>query len=201
MLIPLLAVALNVHGTLSGRFAALKGNAPLQFVLFGAAAFLAAGLMKIVGVLSDVQQQLVLTWFTPARTQLYLFGFGAMGMFGAIYYILPRLVGSGFASQKLIRAHFWFAAIGIIFLVVPLAAAGIIECLGLQNAKLSFMDVFKSTLPFLRVSTLGYLLLFAANALFLVNLLRLVVQFYRERAAAALAVATEDLFKKAEAKA
>ena len=63
------------------------------------------------------------------------------------------------------------------------------------------MDVFKSTLPFLRVSTMGYLFLLVANALFLVNLSRLVAQFYRERAAAALAVATEDLFKRAEAKA
>jgi cytochrome c oxidase cbb3-type subunit 1 len=110
-------------------------------------------------------------------------------------------VGTGFASPKLVRLHFWLAALGVIFLIVPLAAAGIVECLGLQNAKLSFMDVFKSTLPFLRVSTLGYLLLLVANALFLVNLSRLVAQFYRERAAAALAIATADLFKQAEAKA
>jgi cytochrome c oxidase cbb3-type subunit 1 len=201
MVVPLLAVALNVHRTLSGRFAALKENVSLRFVLFGSAAFLAAGVMKILGVLCDAPQQLVLTWFTPARTQLYVFGFIAMVMLGAIYYILPRLMGAGFTSPKLVRIHFWLAALGGIFLVVPLAAAGISECLGLQNARLSFMDVFKSTLPFLRVSTMGYLLLFVANTLFLVNLLRLAVQFYRALAAGAFAVATEDLFKQTEAKA
>jgi cytochrome c oxidase cbb3-type subunit I len=151
--------------------------------------------------LCDVHQELVLTWFSSARTQLYLLGFVAMAMSGAIYYILPRLVGAGFTAPKLVRVHFWLAVLGVIFLVVPLALAGIVLCLGLQNTKLSFMEVFKSTLPFLRVSTMGYLLLFVANALFLVNLFRLVAQFYRERAAAALAVATEDLFKRAEAKA
>jgi len=201
MAIPLLAVALNVHGTFAGRFAALKENVSLQFVLFGAATLLAAGVMKIAGVLCDAQQELVLTWFTSARTQLYLFGFSAMAMFGAIYYILPRLVGAGCASTKLARVHFWLAALGVIFLIVPLAGAGIVECFGLQNVKLSFMDVLKSTLPFLRVSTVGYLLLLVGNALFLLNLSRLVVEFYRERAAAALAIATADLFKQAEAKA
>lgn len=201
MVVPLLAVAMNVHCTLSGRFAALKENGSLPFILLGAVSFLLAGAMKIVGVLCDVQQELVLTWFTSARTQLYLFGFVAMALSGAIYYILPRLVGTGVAAPKLVRLHFWLAAGGILFLIVPLAGAGIVECLGLQNAKLSFMDIFKSTLPFLRVSTMGYLLLLVANALFLLNLSRLVVQFYRERAAAALAVATEDLFKRAEAKA
>jgi cytochrome c oxidase cbb3-type subunit 1 len=201
MLIPLLAVALNVHRTMAGRFAEFKTNVPLRFIMFGAAAFLAAGVMKILGALADTQQQLALTWFTSARNQLYIYGFFGMAMFGAVYYIVPQLVGAPFASRKAVQVHFWLAAAGVILLIVPLAAAGIIEASGLQNPKLSFMDVFHSTLMPLRVSTVGYLLLFAASAFFLINLLRLVAQFYRAQAAAALAVATEDLFKPAGAKA
>ena len=33
------------------------------------------------------------TWFGPAQTQLQLYGFFAMTMFGAIYHLLPRVVG------------------------------------------------------------------------------------------------------------
>lgn len=201
MAIPLLAVVLNVHRTIEGRFSGLKGNAPLQFVVFAAMAFFIAGAMKILGTLADTQQELVLTWFTSAQTQLYIYGFAGMAMFGAIYYIVPQLVGAPFGSRKLVQTHFWLAVAGIILLIVPLAAAGIIEAVGLMNSKLSFMDVFKSTLMPLRISTLGYVLLFAASGLFLMNLLRLFAQFYRAQAAAALAVATEDLFKPAGAKA
>jgi len=201
MTIPLLAAELNVHRTVAGRFSGLKANAALQFVVFGAAAFLVAGAMKILGTLADMQQELVLTWFTSARIQLYLYGFVGMAMFGAIYYILPQLVGAPFASRKLVKLHFWLAAAGIVLLVVPLAVAGIIEAAGLLNSKLVFLDIFKSTLMPLRFSTVGYLLLFAASALYLVNLFRLVAHFYRAQAAAALAVATEDLFKPAGAKA
>lgn len=212
MTIPLLAVLLNVHRTVAGRFSGLKANTPLRFVIFAAVAFFVAGAMKILGTLADAgvmktlftladtHQELVLTWFTSARIQLYIYGFAGMAMFGAIYYILPQLMGAPFGSRKLILFHFWLAAAGIVLLVVPLAAAGIIEAVGL-NSKLSFMDVFKSTLMPLRVSTGGYLLLFAASALFLINLFRLVAAFYRAQAAAALAVATEDLFKPAGAKA
>lgn len=54
---------------------------------------------------------------------------------------------------------------------------------------------------FLRVSTIGDLLLLLAHVLFLANVLGLVVGFYRSRAVATYEELTEDLFKTARAKA
>jgi hypothetical protein len=55
------------------------------------------------------------------------------------------------------------------------------------------MGVVKSTLPFLRASTMGDLLLALGHVLFLVNVAGWALRFYRPRVAAAYAAATADL--------
>ncbi len=123
-----------------------------------------------------------------------------MTMFGAIYYILPQLTGIDFPSPKLVRTHFWVATIGVLFIVVPLAIGGIVQGCKLQNPSLPFMDILKSTLPFLRASTLGDLCLLLGHLIFLVNIVGMLNQFYRARAISAYAAVTADLFQSAEVK-
>ena len=205
--IALLTVALNVFGTAGGAFP--KAPAPstldtrhlsLSFILFGAASFLAAGLMKVAGVLCDPHPALHFTWFVTAQVQLHRYGFFVMVMFGAIYHILPQLIGHEFPRPGLIRAHFWLAAGGIVLMIVPLAIGGVVQGIKLADPGIAFLDVSRATLPFLRVSTIGDLLVLLGHLVFLANLAGLATRFYRARAAAAYAVITADLFKPAEAK-
>ena len=173
----------------------------LPFILFGIAAFVAAGLARVLGVPFDADQELHFTWFASALSVLQVYGFFSMVMFGAVYYILPRLLETRFPSTKLMRLHFWLAAVGIVLLALPLALAGLRQCFLLRNPDVAFVNISKETLHFLRVSTVGDLLLAAGHVVFLLNLSRLVTRFYKARAAAALAAATADLYKPAEAKA
>ena len=62
------------------------------------------------------------------------------------------------------------------------------------------MEVTRSSLLFLRASTMGDLLLLVAHILLLANLIGLVVGFYRVRATVTYAELTEDLFKPARAR-
>ncbi|HWX19754.1 MAG TPA: cbb3-type cytochrome c oxidase subunit I [Candidatus Binatia bacterium] len=199
-LLPLVAVALNVHWTLAGDFSKLSAFPALRFIVFGAAAFLLAGLMKIGGVLLDTNQLLHFTWFARAREQLYIYGFFAMVMFGTIYRVLPQLTGTELPWPKLMRAHFWLAAAGIVLVFLPLTIGGIVETFKLANPAIDFVTISKSTLPFLRVSTLGDLLIAAGHVLFAANLIELAHRFYKAKMAAAYALATADLFKTAEVK-
>jgi cytochrome c oxidase cbb3-type subunit 1 len=156
--------------------------------------------MYIGNVLLDVNQVMHFTWFPTAQTFLHYYGFFVMTLFGAIYYILPRLTGMEFTAPKLIRAHFWFALAGIVLTVLPLAIGGIAQCCNFQNPAVAFIDSQKATLPFLRVSTMGDLAIAIGHIIFLVNVGGMVQRFSSIRAEAAYAVATEDLFKPAEAK-
>ena len=200
LMLALIAVALNVYGT-TGRFALFSvANTPLSFVLFGTASFLIAGLMQLAAALPDPTPALNLTWFHLAQTALHTYGFFVMALSGALYYILPRLIGTEPVSAGLMRLHFWLAAAGVVLLCVPLAIGGVLQGLALDNPKLAFLDISRSTLPFLRVSTVGDLLLLVGNALFLANLVGLVARFYLARMRAVYADVTADLFKTAGAK-
>ncbi|HTL15668.1 MAG TPA: cbb3-type cytochrome c oxidase subunit I [Patescibacteria group bacterium] len=192
-LIPVLTFALNLHGTIEGKYSLFKANPLLKFVGVGIVAFVIASLMNAVSSIIQISHVTDLTWFTPARTQLYTYGFFAMVMFAAAYYIVPQLIGLEFPSAKLINAHFLLATAGIVLIVLPLALGGIVEGAMLQNPANPFLKVAKTTLMFLRLSTLGDLLLLAAHLVFFVNVVGLVRRFYVARAAAAYAAATAEI--------
>ncbi len=196
--VTIIAVALNVHRTLAGRWAECMKQPSLRFIWFGVAAFVIAGLMSAASVLPEVNRVTSFTWFTRSRVILNSYGFFAMVVFGAVYYIVPHLFGLQFPSARLVRAHFWTAAVGILLLVVPLAAGGIAQGARLEHAEVSFNDIAKGILPFLRVSTMGDLLLALGHLMFLANLGWLVCRFYRTLAASAWATATAEV-KPAEA--
>jgi cytochrome c oxidase cbb3-type subunit 1 len=152
-----------------------------------------------VTAFSVVSQVTQFTWFTVAKGLLNSYGFFAMVIFGAIYYVVPRLIGQEFPFPKLVRTHFWTAAVGVLLFVVPLAIGGIAQGLKLQHADVAFTDIAKGTLPFLRASTIGDLLMALGHLMFFVNLGALVFQFYRARAVSAWSEATAEI-KTAEAR-
>jgi cytochrome c oxidase cbb3-type subunit 1 len=115
------------------------------------------------------------TWFGTADLQLRLYGFFAMTMFGAIYYLLPRVVGIEFPFPKLVRVHFWLSLAGIVLLVLPLLVGGVVQGFKLQNPDTAFAESTRSMLPFLRISTTGLLLIVLGNLLFFANIMGLTI--------------------------
>jgi cytochrome c oxidase cbb3-type subunit 1 len=191
--IGIVAVALNVHGTLGGQCSKLMADPSLRFIGFGLVAFVVGGLVSAACALPEISHVTHFTWFTIAKALLNYYGFFAMVMFGAVYYIVPQLLGLEFPSAKLVRAHFWTAAAGIVLFVVPLAAGGIVQGLKLQHPDVAFTDIARGTLPFLRASTIGDLLIALGHLIFLGNLAGLVIQFYRARAVSAWVAATAEI--------
>jgi cytochrome c oxidase cbb3-type subunit 1 len=148
-------------------------NGPFCFVGTGLDCFCLAGLMLMAMGCPKISPVTQFTWFGPAETQLRLYGFFAMTMFGAAYYLLPRVVGIEFPFLKLVRVHYWISLAGIALLVLPLAIGGIVQGLKLQDPNVAFADSTKAMLPFLRVSTTGLLLILLGNLLFFVNVIGL----------------------------
>ena len=181
-IIPIIFAARNIFGTLRDGTADAAGAVPLKFIKFGAAAFVVASLARIATCYDKASEILNFTWWLPAVAQLALYGFFAMTMFGAIYYILPRVSGVAMPSGKLITAQFWLAALGIVIYVAALAIGGLKQGQALNDASQPFLNVMQSTLMPLRLSTTGDLLMLAANFVFLVyflgvlNQIRLAVQ-------------------------
>jgi cytochrome c oxidase cbb3-type subunit 1 len=177
-----------------------REHLPLRFVRFGALAFLVAGFMRVLGSFPPVSNVTDLTWFGPATDQFNAYGFFAMVNFGAAYWILPQVMGLEFPWPRLARAHFWLASVGIVLLAAPLAVAGVSEGLKLRSPDHAFMEVVKATLPCLRLSTVGDLLMAVGHVAFLANLAGLAARFYLVRVASVVSSLTLDMFKPAGAK-
>jgi cytochrome c oxidase cbb3-type subunit 1 len=57
-----------------------------------------------------------------------------MVMFGAMYYIIPRLTGREWASSALMRVHFWATALGVLMMFGVLSIGGVIQGLEMNMA-------------------------------------------------------------------
>jgi len=194
----LIAVGLSLFRTVGGKLRLTDGNSLLRFFTFGTLLLLVAGVMQIAAGYALFGRTLNLTWFTAAKNHLNLYGFFCLVLFGAVYYIYPRINGRELPKSR-ITAHFWLSAVGVLMLALPLAAAGVVEGLLLRDPNLPFLDVMKSSLRFLRLSTLGDLMILGANLIFLLNIVGGTLKLSFAQLKGAYLSATEDLFKTDEA--
>jgi cytochrome c oxidase cbb3-type subunit 1 len=141
--------------------------------------FQLTGLLRVASGLAPVSAVTQFTWFSVAQWQMMVYGFFALTMFGAIYHIVPLVTGLEWPSIKFVRAHFWLATAGIVLFTLPLAIGGVLQGLKLNDPQIAFIDVAKSTMMFLRISTTGEVLILLGHLLFLANLTGLSVRYYR----------------------
>jgi len=186
------SVALVIWKTVDGKIGLLWDSLSLRFVTVGLVCFLTAGLMNIADSVAAFGAITNFTWFTIAQTQLLSYGFFSMTLFGAMYFITPQIVGRELPFPKWAGVHFWMATLGILFGLAPLALGGIVQGRNLLNAEVAFVDVAKSTLMFLRVSTLGDVLILVGHGLLFVNLLVLGLRLVRITCQAFLAEAISE---------
>jgi cytochrome c oxidase cbb3-type subunit I len=175
--VPLLVISLVGLRTVWGSVMSRWDNGPFCFIGSGMDFFCLSGLMLVAMACPKIVPVTQFTWFGPAETQLRLYGFFGMTMFGAIYYLLPRAVGIEFPFPKLVRVHYWVSLLGITLLIVPLAIGGVLQGLKLQDPHVAFADTTRAMLPFLRVSTLGLTAMLLGNLLFFVNVMGLTLRW------------------------
>ncbi|MGH7988911.1 MAG: cbb3-type cytochrome c oxidase subunit I [Limisphaerales bacterium] len=167
-IVPLIAIAIIFGKTVCGANVSCKGG-PFCYVKFGTAAFILSGLMLIALGCPYFSRIAEFTWFSPAQTQLQILGFFVIVICGAIYELLPRVMNFELPFPKFVRVQHWFFILGIALLVLPLAIGGIAQ--GLKNFN------FETALPFLRVSTLGFLFLLLGSLLFAANIFAMTLKW------------------------
>jgi cytochrome c oxidase cbb3-type subunit 1 len=101
-----------------------------------------------------------------AYTQVGLYAFYTMIIFGSMYYIVPRLVGREWRYASLIKLHFWAAAYGIGLLALMLFSGGLAQGAGMSDPTIAFSESTQSLLPYLRAHSLAVILLTVAHFVF-----------------------------------
>lgn len=173
MVVPVVAVGINQHMTIVGRFGALRYSPALTLLVMAAMSYTAVSLQGILTALVSVNRITHFTHWTIAHSHLGLYMFVTLSLFGGMYYILPKLLGVEWPSRTLIRAHILLVGIGMVIYVVALGIGGVLQGLHLMDADSSFEAAVTVTKPWLLVRsvsaviiTLGHLC-FAAHVAWL----------------------------------
>jgi cytochrome c oxidase cbb3-type subunit 1 len=169
LVVPLIAIAVIAVKTVRGSSASCKGG-PFCYVKFGTAAFILSGLMLVASACPQISRVTEFTWFGPAQVQLQILGFFTIVMTGAIYELLPRVMGFGLPFPKFVRLQHWLFMLGIILWVGSLAVGGVEQGMKLNNLQTAFADSTNVALIFLRAGTTGLLLILIGSLLFAANI-------------------------------
>ena len=169
LIVPLIIIAVIAVKTVCGSTASCNGG-PLCYVKFGTAAFILSGLMLIASSCPQFSRVLEFTWFGPAQAQTQILGFFAFVMCGAIYELLPRIMGFELPFPKFVRLQHWLFMLGVVLWVGSLAIGGVEQGMKLQNANIAFADSTNVALIFLRAGTTGLLLILLGSLLFAANI-------------------------------
>jgi cytochrome c oxidase cbb3-type subunit 1 len=178
MIIPILAIATSVILTSHGTKVACSGG-PLCFTKFGVWSLMLATVLLALSASPVTARITDYTWFGHGQTTLRIYGFFAVTMFGAIYYILPHLVGANRVCQRGMKIHFWLAIPGTLIFALPLLVGGILQGLKLVDPNVAFLAAAKTAMMTFRLSTLGETMLLLGNFLFVLNLGAAIVSYYR----------------------
>jgi cytochrome c oxidase cbb3-type subunit 1 len=98
-----------------------------------------------------------------------LYAFFTMVMFGAIYYIMPRVLLKEWPSATLIRTHFGAAAIGVTLYWIDLSIGGWIQGTEMNNASIPFLEVVRHTVPWLFARSVAGIIMTIGHLAFAVN--------------------------------
>ncbi|MEM9157481.1 MAG: cbb3-type cytochrome c oxidase subunit I [Verrucomicrobiota bacterium] len=170
MLIPVAAVAINHHRTMWGHFRALRFSPTLLFVVTGAIMYTLVSAQGSAQSLRIVNMTTHFTHATVAHAHLGVYGFASFILFGAIYFIFPRLSGRNWISQRLIFTHYLLSLFGIILYGGVFFYGGVIQGIQMQNSDIGFSEVVANTKPYLWVRSLAGGLMTLAHLVFALHI-------------------------------
>jgi cytochrome c oxidase cbb3-type subunit 1 len=175
MVIPVIVTAINHHLTVVGCHKEGWASPTIRFVVFGAINYTVVSLFGSAMALRGVNEVTHFTHYTVGHAHHGVYGFFTMIMFGAVYYMMPRLLLREWRNAFLIKVHWWMCGMGIILMVAALQIGGWFQ--GLQMNELSddgtpvysFIQVVENTKPWLWLRSLSGLMLVVGHFAFAIN--------------------------------
>ena len=184
LVVPLIAIVIILVKTLGGAKVS-SADGTYSYIRFGVVAFIISSAMLITAACPQYSRILEFTWFGQAQIQLQVLGFTAMILIGAIYNILPRIMGADLPLKKFIKVQFFLTLIGVALFVIPLALAGA------QQGHSAFATGAGKF--WLMTSTMGLIFLLLGSLLLLANIFAMTIKWKLGLAKTVIAAITAPL--------
>lgn len=185
--------------TLSGAWHKLREDPILRFMIIALAFY---GMATFEGPLMSIKSVNSLSHYTNwtvGHVHSGALGWNGFLIFGALYYMVPRLWGrERLYSMKLVNTHLWIATIGIVLYIVAMWTGGIMQGLMWRSydkmgfLQYSFVETVMALHPFYLIRVLGGLFYLTGALIMTYNFWRTIRGDVNEReyGAAGLAGAT-----------
>ncbi|HUB68202.1 MAG TPA: cbb3-type cytochrome c oxidase subunit I [Candidatus Methylacidiphilales bacterium] len=109
------------------------GGIVFPFLTLSAVCFVITGAAEQILSIRSANDVLRFTMFRECDLFLWLYGFFTFGLFGAIYYIVPRLLDFSWRSAALIRIHYYASLYGILLVIAMAGIGGVTQGFMLEN--------------------------------------------------------------------
>ena len=186
MIVPVISFSVNQHMTMRGYFSKLIYSPTLRFIVLGGMMYTLSSIQGSIEAIRAVNTVAHFTHFTVAHAHLGLYGFFTMVMFGAIYFVMPRVMSWEWPYPSLIAAHFWLVVLGFSIYFIGLTIGGWLQGLAMLDAAQPFMESVKVTIPYLQSRTVGGAIMTLGHLVFAGHFAAMVLRYGPSRTGAAL---------------
>ncbi len=166
ILLAVVATYSNLWCTLRGKTQLWEFSPSLRFTAIGMLFFAGYCGLSALSIFPGVQAKLQFSFFQNGLDVLAVYGFFSMTIFGAMYFIVPRITGCEWPSAGSIRNHFWYSTYGILTLVVCLLVAGLAQGGYLAQPDIPFSTSFLNAGPWVIGSAVAWVLIGFSNLWF-----------------------------------
>jgi cytochrome c oxidase cbb3-type subunit 1 len=170
LLVPLLVVTANLLGTVAGHFDRVRASTTLSFIVSSVGFFLLWSGLQFLLSFRSVAAHFPLTLAQEGQDWLLFYGMFSFAMFGAVYFLLPRLLLRAWPSAVLVWTHWMAAAFGVLAIAGVLIAGGWRQGELLNDPTVPFSEVADAMAGWLAARSVSLMLLAIGHVAFLVNL-------------------------------
>ncbi|MEO0414103.1 MAG: cbb3-type cytochrome c oxidase subunit I, partial [Verrucomicrobiota bacterium] len=161
----------NFYSTLKGRFKLLNYSPSLKFTFFGLIMMLAYFILAAMMQIPSWSKTLQFSLFTSGLDTFAVYGFFSMSLFGAIYFIVPRVAGAEWPSAGAIEKHFLFSVYGIATLVLLFLVGGKAQGDNMLLLDAPFSTGFTNSVAYIVGGCIAWILIGFSNLWFFYQLL------------------------------
>lgn len=169
--VPAIAAALNLLRTLISSPGTLSASPALRFTTAGICGLALTAFACVI--LNLPGSSLQLTQFSMSGYGfdiLALYGFFSFVMFGAFYFIVPRVTRREWLSRRLIKMHFLFSVYGIVVIALVALFGGFQQGIGQEEWQLPWENAADRAFPYSVAITVSWCFLLFSNVFFFIHL-------------------------------
>jgi cytochrome c oxidase cbb3-type subunit 1 len=169
--VPAFTAAVNILRPAFADMEIVNNSPSLRFTMAGVVCLI---VMAVAAVFLNIPEKtLPLTQFSMSGYGfeiLALYAFFSFVMFGAIYFIVPRITQREWLSRRLIKMHFFFSIYGIVTIALVAIFGGVMQGIGQERFDLPWQSAAQRAFNYAWATTLAWGFILCSNVFFFLHL-------------------------------